>query len=249
MRICTNARELLPRIESMIPPGSRRRPRASGQQRLGLLAEGDDIYSIYRYDGACIHDAPGREYALMMLDGQIHGHVALEAPEFIFIHAGVVADGERAIVMPGRSFAGKTTLVRSMVEAGALYYSDEFAVLDANGRVHPYAKPLSYRPPVGGPTVDYRADELGGAAGDEPLPIGLIVFARYRPGAQWNPHPLSPGAGALALLENAVPAQDRPDQTIRHITRAIAGTTVLEGVRGEADEIASQLLDVLRAAA
>ena len=248
MRICTNDPGLLPRVESMIPPGWRRRPRSSAQQRLGLLDEGDDWYSVYRHDGVCIHDAPGREYALMFLDGQIQGHVALEAREFIFIHAGVVADGERAIVMPGRSFAGKTTLVRSLIEAGAVYYSDEFAVLDEMGRVHPYPKRLSFRPPEGVP-VDYRVDELGAIAGVQPLPIGLVVAAQFRPEAQWDPHTLSIGAGALALLENAVPAQDRPEQTIRYISRAIASATVLEGDRGEADETAGQLLDALRAAA
>jgi hypothetical protein len=248
MRVCTNAVELLPRIESMIPPGWSRRPRSPAQQHLGLLDEGNDWYSIYNYDGICVHDAPGREYALLMLDAQIQGHVALEAPEFIFIHAGVVADGERAIVMPGRSFAGKTTLVRSLVEAGAVYYSDEFAVIDEVGRVHPYAKRLSFRPPRGVPVV-YQVDELGGVAGEEPLPVGLVVAARFRPGAQWDPQPLSPGAGALVLLENAVPAQDRPEQTIRHITRAISGATVLNGDRGEADETAGHLLDALRAAA
>jgi hypothetical protein len=184
----------------------------------------------------------------MMLDSQIQGHVALEAPEYIFIHAGVVADGERAIVMPGRSFAGKTTLVRSLIEAGAVYYSDEFAVLDETGRVHPYAKRLSFRPPEGAP-VDYQVGELGALAGEQPIPVGLVVAARFRPGAEWDPETLSPGAGALALLENAVPAQDRPEQSIRHIARAIAGATVLQGERGEADETAGLLLDALRAAA
>jgi hypothetical protein len=248
MRVCTNDPDLLPRVELMIPPGWRRRPRASAQQRLGLLHEGDDWYSVYRYDGMCIHDAPGREYALMILDSQIQGHVALEAREFIFIHAGVVAVGDRAIVMPGRSFAGKTTLVRSLVEAGAVYYSDEFAVLSETGHVHPYAKRLSFRPPEGMP-VEYRVDELGGVAGEHPIPIGLVVAARFRPGGHWDPQPLSTGAGALALLENAVPAQDRPEQTIRHISRAIAGATVLQGERGEADETAGILLEALRATA
>jgi len=248
LRICTNAPELLPRIESLIPPGSRRRPRSSAQQLLGVLDEGDDWYSIYRNDGVCFHDAPGREYALLTLGGQIQSHFALKAPKFIFLHAGVVADGNRAIVMPGRSFAGKTTLVRSLVEGGAVYYSDEFAVLDEAGHVHPYARPLSFRPPEG-PPIDYWVDQLGGVAGEESLPVGLVVLARYRPGAEWNPRPLSSGAGALALFEHALPAQERPDEALRHISRAIAGVAVLEGERGEADEIAGQLLDALRAAA
>jgi hypothetical protein len=249
IRICTNAPQLLPQIEAMIPPGWHPRPRSSAQNRLGLLDEGDDWYSIYRYDGACIHDAPGREYALLTLDTQIQSHVALEAPDFIFIHAGVVADGGSALLLPGMSFAGKTTLVRSLVKAGAVYYSDEFAVLDATGRVHPYPRPLSYRPPDGGPSVDYRVEQLGGAVGDQPLSVRLVVAARYRPGVEWDPEHLSAGAGALILLENAIPGQDRPDQTIRHITRAIAGATVLHGERGEADEIAGELLEALRAAA
>ena len=74
LRICTNSRELLDHVEPMLPPGWRRRPRSSKQHRLGLLDEGNGIYSIYRSDGACIHDAPGREYALTMLESQIQGH-------------------------------------------------------------------------------------------------------------------------------------------------------------------------------
>jgi hypothetical protein len=248
MRICTNSPELLARVEPMIPRSWRRRTRTAKQQRLGFLAEDNDIYSIYNYDGICIHDAPGVEYALMMLDAQIHGHIALEAPEFIFVHAGVVADGNRAIVMPGGSFAGKTTLVRSLIEAGAVYYSDEFAVLDENGYVHPYPKLLSFRPPYEA-AIEYEIEELGGIAGEEPIPVGLVIATQYRPGAEWYPEPLSKGMGAMAMLEHAIPAQERPEQTIRYISRATAGASILKGDRGEADELAAVLLDALHAAA
>src|SRR3954451_22862673 len=119
LRICTNSPELLEHVKEMLPPGWRRRRRSSSQHRLGLLEEGEDMYSIYRPDGACIHDSPGREYALTVLESQIQGHIASDATEFVFIHAGVVADGNRAIVIPGRSFSGKTTLVHALVDAGA----------------------------------------------------------------------------------------------------------------------------------
>ena len=71
--------------------------------------------------------------------------VAERAPNHLFVHAGVVGWEGRAIVMPGASFAGKTTLVQAWLEAGATYYSDEFAVLDRAGRVHPFARPLTIR--------------------------------------------------------------------------------------------------------
>ena len=108
--------------------------------------------------------------------------------------------------MPGLSFSGKTTLVRALVEAGAVYYSDEFAMLDEAGRVHPYARQLSFRPPDGRP-VDLRAEELGGVAGTEPLPVGMVIVTRYRPGGVWQPRQLSAGAGALAMLEHTIPSR------------------------------------------
>ena len=74
-------------------------------------------------------------------------HVANYAPDRVFLHAGVVAWRGRALVLPGTSFAGKTTLVAELVRAGATYYSDEYAVLDALGRVHPYARELQMRRP------------------------------------------------------------------------------------------------------
>ncbi len=248
LRLCASEPELLEEIEPMMPPGWRRRPRASKQHTLGLIAEGDDMYSIYN-DGVCIHDAPGRGYAMMMMDAQIQGHVALKAPDFIFLHAGVVADGDRAIVTPGLSFAGKTTLVRALIDAGALYYSDEYAVLDEAGLVHPYPKPLSLRTAEGRASAGAPVEQLGGRAGVDALPIGLVVIARYRPDAEWRPRRLTKGAGVLALLEHAVPAQKRPEQTMRYVRRAAERAVVLEGERGEADEFAHVLLDTMRAAA
>ena len=71
--------------------------------------------------------------------------VAEHAPDHLFVHAGVVGWEGRAIVIPGSSFAGKTTLVQAWLEAGAAYYSDEFAVIDRDGHVHPFARPLAIR--------------------------------------------------------------------------------------------------------
>ena len=61
------------------------------------------------------------------------------------MHAGVVGWKGWALVLPGKSGAGKTTLVAELIRAGATYYSDEYAVLDERGRVHPYARPLAVR--------------------------------------------------------------------------------------------------------
>src|SRR5205814_290720 len=97
--------------------------------------------------------------------------VAAQAKDRVFVHAGVVAARGGAIVIPGRTFTGKSTLVAALVEAGAAYYSDEYAVLDERGRVHPFAKPISIRGAHGGRGRRLPVAALGGRAGTRPIKI------------------------------------------------------------------------------
>src|SRR5208283_5118090 len=108
------------------------------------------------------------------------------------------------ILIPGLSCSGKTTLVAALVGAGATYYSDEYAVLDKEGCVHPYAKRLSIRVPDDKIRIRCRPNELGGTQGVDPIPVGLIVVTQYRIGASWRPRLLSPGRAVLALIDNTV---------------------------------------------
>jgi len=50
--------------------------------------------------------------------------VAELATHRVFVHAGVVGWKGQGIVIPGRSYSGKSTLVAELVRAGATYYSD-----------------------------------------------------------------------------------------------------------------------------
>ncbi|WP_157871812.1 hypothetical protein [Gloeothece verrucosa] len=104
----------------------------------------------------------------------------------LFVHAGVVGWRGRAIVIPGRSFSGKTTLAAALVKAGAIYYSDEYAVIDRDGLVHPYPRPLCIREGVGEQIKRRKCsvEELGGQAGTDPIPVGLVVHTKYQLNAQ-----------------------------------------------------------------
>jgi hypothetical protein len=173
--------------------------------------------------------------------------VAASSRERIFVHAGVVGWKGRALVVPGRSRSGKTTLVAALVRAGAEYYSDEFAVLDFEGRVHPFPKPLSIRG-AGGCDVHARkqsAEDLGGVCGRRPLEVRLVVLTAHRTGAGWNPTRLSPGQAVLEILAHTVPARLRPEASLVALERAVEHALVVRGDRGEADETARQLLERL----
>ena len=164
----------------------------------------------------------------------------------MFVHAGVVRWRGQGIVIPGRSLSGKSTLVRELVKAGATYYSDEYAVCDSQGRVHPYPKPLSLRENGKGrpKPLGAKAMEGVGRPGVKPLPVGLIVVTKYRPGARWRPRQLSPGRSVMALLNHTVSARRQPRVAFTTLRQAVsgAGALVLQGVRGEACEMAESLL-------
>jgi len=64
----------------------------------------------------------------------VHG-VMLRAPELYYVHAGVVAVGGRALVLPGLSRAGKSTLVLALIEQGAQLLSDELLAFDPASRL------------------------------------------------------------------------------------------------------------------
>ena len=165
--------------------------------------------------------------------------------QWVFVHAGVVGLGGRALLLPGRSFAGKSTLVEGLVRAGATYYSDEFAVLDREGRVHPFARPLSRRAAGEFKGQPVPVAELGGEVGTTPLPVAALVLTHFRAGARTRWRRLSPGQGVLGMMENAVAARTRPEVVLPVVTRVAQQATVLKGVRGEAEGVVPRLVKLL----
>jgi hypothetical protein len=235
---------LLARLKELFPPGWRETPSQPGDPHF-ILTPGDDLnYKLTR--NSTVLATAELEVALLVFDAQLRAHVALHAPDRIFVHAGAVGYRGRAILIPGRSFSGKTTLVSELLHAGASYYSDEYAILDDTGMVHPYAKPLSLRLEEGSDwQTDRSVADFGGVAGVDPLPVALIVSAQYRVGADWQPERLTSGDGALELLANTVPAQERPEQSLLAIRRAVERATILKGDRGEAAAVAPRLLELV----
>jgi hypothetical protein len=179
------------------------------------------------------------------LEADMDFYLAQAARQKFFVHAGVVAWRGKAIVIPGRSQSGKTTLVKAFLEAGASFYSDEFAVFDRRGRVHPYPRRLSLRGDTTHQATRLSAQRLGFRTGTGPLPVGLVALTRYKAGAPWKPKTLSPGRGALGLLANSLAARKQPDQAFTTLGRVVCRALVLAGTRGEAPETAASILHLL----
>ncbi|HEY6547256.1 MAG TPA: hypothetical protein VI589_05095 [Vicinamibacteria bacterium] len=243
--IRVNDAAALDELERRLPPDWRPSPRAD-VERLFSVWLGDRSSRVKRYHLVYAGISRrartlDRDEALGALEAELRQAVAAGARRRVFVHAGVVGWRGRAIVIPGRSGAGKTTLVTELVRAGATYYSDEFAVLDAAGRVHPYAKDLSIRG-EGDITVNTPVEALGGHAGATPLRPILFAVAAHRPGARWRPQHPTPGRALLALLAHTVPVRRRPRASLRALEAALRDAVVLQGNRGEARQTADALL-------
>lgn len=246
-----NADGVLDGIDGYLPPGSKRAAAAIVDTLYSVVVGDADEgahpceYSLYVGPERLARAVELAE-VLDALESDVHFRVAITARLRLFVHAGVVGWRGRAIVIPGHSTSGKTTLVSALVRAGATYYSDEFAVFDARGRVHAYAKPLYVRGTAGDRRQKVPARALGRRPGTTPLPVGLVVITGYRSGARWRPRVLSPGEGMLALLSHTVLARERPQLALGTLQEVVSsGAAVLKGRRGDAVEMAAALLDRL----
>lgn len=195
-----------------------------------------------------LYDGPVRLIRTLDLDelldafeSRLHHLVAMGSTH-LFFHAGVVGWRGRAILLPGKTLAGKTTLVTALMRAGAEYYSDEFAVIDQKGRVHPYPKPLGVRANGTIEQISRTALELGGKVGRGPIPVGAVVVSRFRAGAHWRPRAITAGQAMLTLLGHCASAQRSPGVAVQTVKQMVSEAVLIRGVRGEADDTALRIL-------
>lgn len=241
----------LERLKAHLPPGWKPSASPIVERLYSLVFGGEDAkrgarrFNLLYADFERVERTHDTESMLEAFESNLRLFVAEWARRRVFVHAGVVGWRGQAILVPGRSHTGKTTLVAELVRAGATYYSDEFAVLDARGRVHPYVKPLAVRESANGRQTNYGVESFGGRAGAGPLPVGLVAVSSYREGARWRPRTLSAGQGMLALLDNTVSARREPERALTALEQVASRAAVLKGARGEAADTALAILALL----
>ena len=251
MGVRVNDPKILPEVIKILPPGWAQSESPYVDMLYSLVVGGQDQqanirrFSLVYLDSARLVRTNSIEGALHSLERGLEFYVSTQARRRVFVHAGVVGWGSKAIVIPGKPTTGKTTLVAELVKQGATYFSDEHAVLDARGRVHPYPKPLEIYSARAGMRVKTPVADLGGMVGTRPLPVGLILASEYRKSGQWRVRELSRGKGVLALLARASSARQRPEFTLSTLQQVAANARFVQGVRGEAREAASIILEEL----
>jgi hypothetical protein len=202
---------------------------------------------FHLYDGdEFLRWAPDPALAVDGIESEIEHDIAEFADPWLFMHAGVVAWQGQAILLPGESHAGKSTLTAALVEAGATYFSDEYAVLDAHGRVWPFPRRLSLRQGPFGPAHRMTIRQAGSPelASLSPIPVGHITLITYRAGQDFWIDTLPRGSAILELCQHMVAIQRRPQDVLAALNALTRSVPVLHGERGDARETARRLLEI-----
>ncbi|MBT9585591.1 hypothetical protein IV102_19780 [bacterium] len=172
----------------------------------------------------------------------IHEQMPLYASGAVFVHAGVVGWQGRALLLPGSSYTGKSTLTHALIRLGAEYYSDEYAVIQNNGELVPYRRRLTLRGESG---AESRLAIDSALSPDHESTIRLVAFCPYVQGSRWQPAESSPGQGVLGLFSHTVTAQLSPNRDLNWLRLGSQHARFLKSERGEAEIVAVELLKLL----
>jgi hypothetical protein len=213
---------------------------------LGVAALADGTFVLLK-NGAEFRHGTSLELFLKYFDSAVRLIIAEFAVGKVFLHAGVVGWSEKAIVIPGDSFNGKSTLVAELVRRGAAYFSDEYAVFDENGVVHPFPRKMALRStPVGNELIEMSyvsPEDIGGRQGTDPLPVGVVLLTRFEPDASWKPELLTPGQGVMEMISQTIPIRYAPEFSMKVLKNVAERAIIVRSLRPDAAHFAESFLE------
>lgn len=238
-------RKMSDRLSDIFPNGFQKIKKSEVVHLYSIVEKGAGAFGLYKNEEE-IFVKTTENCLIEYLESHLRSTVAELAIGKVFIHAGVVGWNERAIVIPGSSFAGKTTLVVELVKRGAVYFSDEYAVLDEQGLVYPYPKKLSIRGIIDDyRQLDFTVEELNGKRGVKPLPVGAVLLTEYQKGSRAKIKVQSRGRGLLEILRHSFALRQNPESVLSVLSEMVKYAIILQVKRGEVIEFVDFFIEYI----
>jgi hypothetical protein len=160
----------------------------------------------------------------------------------VAVHAAAASYGDIGVLLPSPTHGGKSTLVHELLLRGWTYFSDEYALIDGEGRLHPYPRALMLR--NGGEQArPVLAAELNAATGSGPARVGLILSVEYHRASEWHVRQVSQAEMVIILLKHTPQFLSR--EAMASLTAACGSAECYTGVRGEVAAAALQIARML----
>jgi HprK-related kinase A len=163
--------------------------------------------------------------ALPMYEWGINWCFAQRFNQYVLLHAGSLALGDRAVIMAATPGSGKSTLSAALMLRGFRLLSDEFGVLDPEtGNLLPMLKPVAlknrsidvirsfsddawlgptYKATRKGDVAHLAPDEASVLAVRQPAKPALVIFPKYEAGAELSLKPQAPEQTFTRLAFNS----------------------------------------------
>lgn len=184
---------------------------------------------------------------------------------YYLVHAGIVARGDRGVMLPAASGSGKSSVVAKLVGAGWQYLSDEVGVIEpASGLLLPFAKSLhlhqgarealaAMHPALtsGEPYQALDAAETWYLPAQpdwlpsEPVRPSLAVVPSYEPGTRTELVAAPASAILATLLEQSFNLREHGARGIGDLVRLLGGVRAYTLTFGNLDEAAAILEDLV----
>lgn len=176
------------------------------------------------------------------LESFVHAYFAERSDNPIFVHCGAVEHNGECLLFPASTYSGKSTLIRALVDQGARYMSDEFALVNTTTRkVHAFPRRLHLR---GNTPSVVKLPGPSHEAVVHGLPVKWIYFLKYTEGSHLSIAASTPAKAVLSLFENTIAAQRIGGSQIFPIFAHICSSAAcFEGNRGEAQRAARAILE------
>lgn len=171
----------------------------------------------FRVDGVEPFEPFPRDHALPLMEWGANFSIAQRLNQHLLLHAGVVAAGDRAVILAATPGSGKSTLTAALALSGFRLFSDEFGVVRRHDlQLLPLLKPVALKnesidvirrfvahgrgAPIGpihprtrkGSVAHLAPDRASVDARKRPAIPTIVVFPSYQPDAPCSLRPEEP---------------------------------------------------------
>jgi len=244
VRVAANCLETYIILERYIFPSLPRRANAIYKDDIFIQINRVADQFQLSVDGIMVSSAAQANILVPDLIRALDDVVIRHMTEFHAVHAGAVVLGEQALLLPGVTHAGKSSLVAELLRRGATYFSDEYALIDSEGRVHPYPRPLLLRN-GSHEQSPWLPAECNAHTGESAVSVDWILSLEYSPENIWSVTAVCQSEALLILLRNTPHIWSESPNMVAAFQHAVSSAKCYVGRRPEADEAVSRILQLL----